>query len=140
MSSSVDGQPQLRNDIFQQLPVCGACVENEGCVHFLVQVVQEPVEKRRLAGAHFAGERHEAFPLLDAVHERSKRLAVSRRKVEKPGVGGYVERIFRETVVLGVHGFLDKREDSCAIVPGCFARKIVLGLGRSLTLGSVATI
>ncbi len=71
---------------------------------FAVELREQRVQERRLAGAHLAGEQHEPLARLHAVDERREAFAVRFAEIEERRVGRHLERAARESVMRVVHG------------------------------------
>ena len=71
-----------------------------------IELFEQRAAQSRLAGADFARQLHEAFPLADAVKQMIERLAVFGAVKQKPRVRRDVERRLAQAVIVQVHDSL----------------------------------
>src|SRR5450432_1847980 len=86
---------EIGEDKIEQLPGIDVRIKNERGARPLVRQPREKVvDQRCFAGARFAGQKHQAFAVLDAVSQLIQRLADLRCEIKIGRVGIYIKWVF----------------------------------------------
>ena len=100
----VHRQVELAEDVLEDLVEGDVGVEDEHRTRRLVEVVEQLLQQRRLAGAGLADECDEALALGDAVVQRRERLAVAGVQVQELRIGRDVKRPLLHLIEIAIHG------------------------------------
>src|SRR6266700_3555216 len=115
------GNSELREyEIEQLIRIHPGIKEKRSSYAPLLQPGQKAVYERSFSRADFTGERDEAFPILNAIHQPAQRFLDLFSKKEIARIWIDVERIFFQPEIAFVHWSLDSRRR----FSGCAARNI----------------
>src|ERR1043165_2980677 len=94
------GEAQIFAHVAQEIFRLADRIEDERALGVsLLQLLQQGVNQRRLAGADLAGKDDETLAGVDTVHKARKRLLMTGAQVEKTGIRGDVEGFPTKTEV-----------------------------------------